>query len=64
MGQEILFLQQLIKAVRNAVDVPLIVGGGITDFEGMEVAWNAGADLVVLGTVLEKSLNFNALNPS
>ena len=56
--------ETLIKAVRNAVDVPLIVGGGITDFEGMEVAWNAGADLVVLGTVLEKSLNFNVLSPS
>ena len=56
--------ETLIKAVRNAVDIPLIVGGGITDFEGMELAWNAGADLVVLGTVLEKSLNFNALNPS
>ena len=56
--------EKLIKAVRNAVDVPLIVGGGITDFEGMELAWNAGADLVVLGTVLEKSLNFNSLNPS
>ena len=56
--------EKLIKAVRNAVDVPLIVGGGITDFEGMELAWNAGADLVVLGTVLEKSLSFNALNPS
>jgi phosphoglycerol geranylgeranyltransferase len=56
--------EKLIKAVRNAVDVPLIVGGGITDFEGMELAWNAGADLVVLGTVLEKSLNFSSLNPS
>ncbi|MAU76567.1 MAG: geranylgeranylglyceryl/heptaprenylglyceryl phosphate synthase [Crocinitomicaceae bacterium] len=56
--------ETLIKAVRNAVDVPLIVGGGITDFEGIEMAWNAGADLVVLGTVLEKSLNFNVLSPS
>ena len=56
--------EEIIKAVSNAVDVPLIIGGGITDFEGMELAWNAGADLVVLGTVLEKSLNFNSLNPS
>ena len=36
----------------------------LQDFEEMQTAWDAGADLVVLGTVLEKSLNFNSLNPS
>lgn len=53
--------EKLIKSVRDAIDVPLIIGGGITSFEEMETAWDAGADLVVLGTVLEKSLDFNSL---
>jgi putative glycerol-1-phosphate prenyltransferase len=55
---------EVIKAVRNSVSVPLIVGGGINGLEGIENAWEAGADLVILGTVLEKSLDFNVLKPS
>jgi len=55
---------EVIKAVRNSVSVSLIVGGGINGLEGIENAWEAGADLVILGTVLEKSLDFNVLKPS
>ena len=56
--------KEVVSAVSNAVDVPIIVGGGIRDFEGMERAWEAGADLVVLGTVLEKVRDFSQLTPS
>jgi len=55
---------EVVSAVSNAVDVPIIVGGGIQDFEGMERVWAAGADLVVLGTVLEKVRDFSQLTPS
>ena len=55
---------EVVSAVSNAVDVPIIVGGGIRDFEGMERVWAAGADLVVLGTVLEKVRDFSQLTPS
>ena len=55
---------EVVSAVSNAVDVPIIVGGGIRDFDGMERAWAAGADLVVLGTVLEKVRDFSQLTPS
>ena len=55
---------EVVSAVSNAVDVPVIVGGGIRDFEGMERVWAAGADLVVLGTVLEKVRDFSQLTPS
>lgn len=55
---------EVVSAVSNAVEVPIIVGGGIRDFEGMERAWAAGADLVVLGTVLEKVRDFSQLTPS
>ena len=44
----------LIRAVRTAHDGPLIVGGGIRRKEDMEQAWNAGANLVVVGTLFEE----------
>lgn len=44
----------LIRAVRAAHGGPLIVGGGIRRKEEMEQAWNAGANLVVVGTLFEE----------
>lgn len=43
----------VIRAVRNAIDIPLIVGGGIRSGEQLEEAYRAGADLVVIGTAFE-----------
>jgi len=34
--------------------LPLIVGGGINSIEKANAAWNAGADMVVVGTLFEK----------
>lgn len=45
---------RLISAVRRAVNAPLIVGGGIATGGRAETAWQAGADLVVIGNGLEK----------
>jgi len=36
----------------------LIVGGGIKDVQGIEDAYAAGADLVVIGTAFENDPNF------
>ncbi len=44
----------MIKAVRDAVDLPLIVGGGINTPERAAAALQAGADLIVVGNSLEK----------
>ncbi len=44
----------LISAVRDAVGVPLIVGGGIKDSAMAVSACAAGADLIVIGNALEK----------
>jgi len=44
----------IIRQVRSAISVPLIVGGGITSPEGMRAAWQAGADIVVIGNYLEQ----------
>jgi putative glycerol-1-phosphate prenyltransferase len=45
---------QLIAAVKKTISVPLIVGGGIRTADDAEEAVKAGADVVVIGNVLEK----------
>ncbi len=46
---------RMISAVRKAVEVPLIVGGGITSAQKAFAALEAGADMIVIGNALEKS---------
>ena len=46
--------EKIIQAVHAAVDVPLIVGGGICTTEQMQHAWQAGANIVVIGNHLEQ----------
>jgi len=45
---------EMIRAVRHEVHCPIIVGGGIRTPEEARAAWQAGADLVVLGTIWEQ----------
>ncbi len=48
----------MIKAVKNNIDIPLIVGGGINTKEKLETALNSGADMVVIGTAIENNSEF------
>jgi putative glycerol-1-phosphate prenyltransferase len=45
---------RMINAVRKAVDVPLIVGGGLDTPQKAQNALQAGADILVIGNSLEK----------
>lgn len=47
--------REMIKCVRKRVDIPLIVGGGIRTKVDISNAIDAGANMVVLGTILEES---------
>jgi phosphoglycerol geranylgeranyltransferase len=47
---------RLIRTVRSVLDVPLIVGGGIRTEEHARRAVEAGADLVVTGTLAERDV--------
>ncbi len=49
---------EMISLVSQNIKVPLIVGGGIRSKEEIENAYNAGADLVVIGTAFENDINF------
>lgn len=73
LGNKLLYLEagsgakqavslEMIKTVATHIEIPLIVGGGITDLERIQEAYNAGADLVVIGTAFENNINFFTLN--
>lgn len=46
--------KEMIKAVSSAIDIPLIVGGGITTAEKARENIEAGADVIVVGNAIEK----------
>jgi len=47
----------MIKAVKRNIDIPLIVGGGIRDVKTAKEKVLAGADIIVTGTTLEREKN-------
>jgi len=51
---------EMIAAVRQAVDTPLIVGGGINTPAKAQAALEAGADVIVVGNHIEKNPGFLA----
>ncbi len=44
----------MIRRVRCTIDIPVIAGGGIRDKQQVEDAFQAGANLIVIGTAVEK----------
>lgn len=66
LGQKAIYLEggsgallavptDMIRAVKAHISIPLIVGGGIKTPDAMADAFNAGADVVVIGNVLEEN---------
>ena len=47
----------IIKAVRKAVEIPIIVGGGIKTGKQAKKIVNSGANAIVTGTAIEEDLN-------
>lgn len=56
-GAKIPISEKMISRVSMAVDIPLIVGGGISDPEKAYRNCKAGADLIVVGNAIEKRSN-------
>src|SRR4051812_19356973 len=47
---------EIIKEVRQMVEVPIIVGGGLNSKEKVKSVIEAGANMVVIGNALEKNV--------
>jgi len=45
----------MITAVRKTISAPIIVGGGLKTKTEINKAWQAGADVVIIGTAFEKN---------
>lgn len=53
-GAKIPVSAEIIKAVKTVLTIPLIVGGGIRTTKEQMLSYDAGADLVVMGTIFER----------
>jgi phosphoglycerol geranylgeranyltransferase len=53
-GAKLSVPEKVVKAVRDAVELPIVVGGGIRLPEEARKKINAGADWIVVGNILEK----------
>lgn len=51
---------EMIRAVREAIDVPYIVGGGIISEQELRTAYRSGADAVQIGTAFEDGASSSA----
>lgn len=49
---------ETIAMVSNRINTPLIVGGGIKDAETAQMLYEAGADIIVVGTQIESHQSF------
>ncbi|RED25471.1 putative glycerol-1-phosphate prenyltransferase [Flavobacterium cutihirudinis] len=49
---------KMIQLISQNIEIPIIVGGGIVDLHAIQNAYNAGADLVVIGTAFENDSHF------
>lgn len=49
---------EMIELISQNIEIPIIVGGGIVDLHGIQKAYKAGADLVVIGTAFENNSRF------
>lgn len=50
----------MIKAVKANIEIPILVGGGIRTLETLTQAFDAGADIIVVGNVFETKPNLIA----
>ena len=48
----------VVESVKMAIDIPLIVGGGIRSRKELQAAYDSGADMVVIGTAFEENKEF------
>ncbi len=45
--------EAVVSAVKQSIDIPLIIGGGVRSAEKAKALFDAGADLIVVGNAIE-----------
>ena len=53
-GADVPVPPEMIRAIKQSISIPLIIGGGIRTPEAAKAAREAGADIIVTGTLLEQ----------
>ena len=72
LGQKFIYLEmgsgakknisaELVSYIKNNISIPIIVGGGINTIESAKSISNAGADFIVIGSLLENENNNNLI---
>ncbi|UCH89621.1 MAG: geranylgeranylglyceryl/heptaprenylglyceryl phosphate synthase [Thermoplasmata archaeon] len=46
---------EMVKKIKSAIDIPLVIGGGIRTVDDAGAIADAGADIVVTGTIVEET---------
>ncbi|MBN2682687.1 MAG: geranylgeranylglyceryl/heptaprenylglyceryl phosphate synthase [Bacteroidales bacterium] len=46
---------EIIRQVKNSINIPLIVGGGIKTLQNLDAVCKAGADIVIIGSAFEEN---------
>jgi phosphoglycerol geranylgeranyltransferase len=54
-GSQRIVYNEMISEVKNNIDIPLIIGGGIKNIHDLADIYKAGADLVVISTAVEEN---------
>lgn len=54
--------EKMISSLKDNIDMPIIVGGGIKTPEEAKRKAEAGADIIVTGNILEKNFNPNLIS--
>lgn len=57
-GARIPITNEIIRLVKEEIQIPLIIGGGIKSIKQLEETYNSGADMVVIGTAFENDESF------
>lgn len=69
MGNKLIYLEagsgalkavpsEMIEKVTASVEIPVLVGGGIRTKQAMDLAYQSGATMVVIGTAFENNIEF------
>ena len=69
MGMDLIYLDggsgaknsisaEMIQKVKSYTTKPLIIGGGINSTEKVKIAYEAGADMIVIGNAFESNPDF------